>query len=689
MRVHELAKELNVSSKDLIADLKTMGVEAKNHMSALDQNVIEKVYQKFNKSQKAKESNKKQDRIEEGKEDLQKKKKSHDIVSEPEKSPIAEELIKEEQKEEKVKKVVQVTIPITVKDLALILEVPVNQFIAKLIDLGEMLNQNDNIIDQDIILLLGVEFGCEIQFAVKTEETKELIVIEEEPSDPLKMVHRAPVVAFMGHVDHGKTSLLDQIRKTRVAEKEAGGITQHLGSYQVTFKQNKITFLDTPGHEAFTMMRARGAQVTDIVVLVIAADDGIMPQTTEAINHCKAANVPIIVAINKIDKPEVFPERIKRQLAEKDMLCEEWGGQTIICEVSAKTSKGIDHLLEMILLQSEMLELKADPTLKGRGIVIEAKQTTGRGPTANVLVRKGTFKIGDPIVCGSAYGKIKAIISDQGQMLREAGPSTPVILLGLSKVPEIGVEIKSVKSEKLARELSEIKAEELKRGSDYLPKKMTLEDIFEKISNESIKEFRMILKADVRGSMEALESCLNGIKSEKIEIKIIHQAVGDVTENDVMLASASDAVIIGFQVKASVEVKDLAEKEGVNVRLYSIIYEIVEDVKKALEGMLEPLESESVIGHAIIQKVFELSKSGKVAGCMVGDGKILRSARARLMRNGEKLFEGSLQSLKRFKDEVREVREGFECGLRLDGFDEIEEGDSLEFYEIKKTAQKI
>ncbi|MBI1883706.1 MAG: translation initiation factor IF-2 [Chlamydiae bacterium] len=687
MRVHELAKELGVSSKDLIAKLKELGIEAKNHMSALETEAISKVRQAMQPStQKV-----------EGPQKMQSKPVSQEIPREEE-PPKKEEVVSPTQ-EEKVevplatqlqqeKKILELSLPILVKDAALEFGVGVNLLIAKLIDLGERVTLNDFLRDEDIVSLLGSELGFEIQYVQKKEDALEKIS-EPEEEKPKNLVPRPPVVTFMGHVDHGKTSLLDQIRKTKVVDQESGGITQHIGAYQVSLKGGKITFLDTPGHEAFTLMRARGAQATDVVVLVIAADDGIMPQTEEALDHCRAANVPIMVAANKMDKPGVNSEKVKRQLSEKGLLAEDWGGQTIVCEVSAKTAQGIDHLLEMILLQAEIMELKADPDLSGRGIVIESKLTTGRGVTVTILVRQGTFRVGDALVCGTTFGRIKALFDDQGKMLREAGPSTPVEVLGLSEVPEVGIQVKVVKSEKLAREIAEKKKQELKNLEELQPKKVTLEDIFQQISEAKLKELKLILKADVRGSLEALRSSLAGVKSEEVQLHIIHEAVGDISENDVMLASASQAVIVGFHVRLSGKVKDLAKKEGVDLRTYSIIYEIVDDIRKALEGMLEPIQKEVVLGHAIVRQVFELSKSGKVAGCGISDGKASRSAKVRVLRKGEVLCESSIQSLRRFKEEVKEVREGLECGIRVEGFSEMEEGDTLEFFEIQKTAQKL
>lgn len=697
MRVHELAKELGISSKDILADLKIFGVEAKNHMSALDADAVKKIRDKHEKKsspvQKPLEPPPAKSPVKE--EAVKPPVAVTDLkIAEPVAEPAVQKMPEPEFKEagpkaEEAKKILELSLPMGVKDLASRLNIPVNQMILRLMNLGDLKTINDQLTDQDTVALLIAEYGFEAKFVAAPVKESILIVEDEEDKKPLQLSPRAPVVTFMGHVDHGKTSLMDYIRKTKVVEQESGGITQHIGAYQITFKNNKITFLDTPGHEAFTMMRARGAQVTDVVVLVIAADDGMMPQTHEAISHCKAAGVAILVALNKMDKPDVNADMVKRQLADKGMLSEDWGGQTIVCEVSAKTGKGVDHLLEMILLQAEIMELKADGTRRGKGVVIESELTPGRGPTATLLVREGTFHVGDVVLCGAAYGRIKALLDDKGKKLQKAGPAAPVELLGLSQVPEVGVEIRVLKNEKMARQMAEVRMEEIRGHAHPQLKKVTLEDIFQQISTQKMKEFRLILKVDVKGSLEALSSSLAGIPSDKVEIKVIHEGVGDITENDVMLASASGAVVIGFHVKESIAVRDLSKKEGVQIRLYSIIYQLVDDVKKALEGLLEPIASEIVTGHAQVQKVFDLSKSGRVAGCSISDGKAMRSSKVRVLRKTDVLFEGGLQSLKRFKDEVKEVREGFECGIRLNGFEEVEEGDTLEFYEIQHTAQKL
>ncbi len=704
MRVHELAKELGLVSKDILSDLKDLGIEAKNHMSALEADAVKKIREKHSKKSPVVNVDKPVSSSVSPAPVLPKEEKkqvAHAIQSkvevaepvQPVPKPVIEEKVAEvipaqpePIKEEK--KILEICLPISLKDLAFRLSIPVNQLILKFMNAGEIKTINDSLSDKDSISLLCLEYGFEVHFIEAPKEEVSEIMDEEEKDKPLQLTPRAAVVTFMGHVDHGKTSLMDFIRKTKVVEKESGGITQHIGAYQITFKDHKITFLDTPGHEAFTMMRARGAQVTDIVVLVVAADDGMMPQTHEAISHCRAAGVPIIVALNKMDKPNANPETVKRQLSDKGMLPEEWGGQTIVCDVSAKTGKGVDHLLEMILLQAEIMELKADSTRRGKGIVVESKLTPGKGAMATILVKEGIFRVGDAVICGTTCGRIKALLDDHGRKLKEAGPATPVEILGLSHAPEVGVELRSVKDEKFARQLVEKRTEDQKTKGLQL-KKVTLEDIFQQISTQKIKEFRLILKVDVKGSLEALKASLESIPSDKVELKVIHESVGDITENDVMLASASGAVVIGFHVKESMVVKDLAKKEGVQIRLYSIIYQLVDDVKLALEGLLEPIENEVVIGHAHVQKIFDISKSGRVAGCSMVDGKALRSSKVRVLRKGDVLFEGGLQSLKRFKDEVKEVRQGFECGIRLNGFEELEEGDTFEFYEIQKTAQKL
>jgi translation initiation factor IF-2 len=508
-------------------------------------------------------------------------------------------------------------------------------------------------------------------------------VIEKE--EELKV--RGPIITFMGHVDHGKTSLMDAIRKTRVAAGEAGGITQHIGAYTVDYKGTRITFLDTPGHAAFTAMRARGANVTDIVVIVVAADDGLMPQTIEAINHAKAAqHVKIMVAINKIDLPSANIDRVKKQLQERDLSPEDWGGETIVCEVSATKGTGIDHLLEMMALQAEVLELKASPTATPRGTVIEAQVEAGRGPTATVIVQMGTLKIGDPFICGDYAGKVKSLIDDRGKPMKEAGPSTPAKVLGFSGIPHAGDEFLVMESERSAKTLSEERL--LGRRADKLaaPQRATLESLLEAADGK--KHLRIVLKCDAQGSLEALTGALNQIESKKIDLEIIHAGVGPISESDILLASASNAVVIGFNIKVEAMAVNAAKRETVQVKLYSIIYELIDQIKEAMAGLLDPEHRETVIGHAEVKQVFKLSK-GIVAGCLVTDGRIARTARARVLRRRQPVYDGGLSTLRRFQDDVKEVRVGLECGIKLGDFSEYQVGDIIECYLLEAVAQKL
>ncbi len=490
-----------------------------------------------------------------------------------------------------------------------------------------------------------------------------------------------PVICVMGHVDHGKTSLLDAIRKTNVTDREAGGITQHIGAYTVQINGQTITFLDTPGHEAFTAMRMRGANATDIAVLVVAADDGVMPQTVEAINHAKAAGIEIIVAVNKIDKPNANVDRVKQELAEYELIPEEWGGSTVFAPVSAKTGEGINQLLEMILLTAEILELKANPNRQARGLVIEAQLDKGRGPVATVLVQKGTLHVGDFISAGASHGKVRAMIDDKGKRVKEAGPSTPVEILGLSDVPGAGEVFLAHENDKEARNYAEtFIAQNKEKKLEETKSKMSLDDLFNQIQEGNLKELNLIIKADVQGSVEAVKQSLMKLSNEEVVVKCIHGGVGAINESDVTLAATSNAIIIGFNVRPDATAKATAEREGVDIRLYKVIYQAIEDIEAAMKGMLDPVFEEKVIGHAEVRQIFKASAIGNIAGSYVLDGEFKRDCKIRLTRDGEQIYEGSLASLKRFKDDVKEVRAGFECGLVFDGFDQIQEGDIAEAY---------
>ena len=533
-------------------------------------------------------------------------------------------------------------------------------------------------LDYDTASLVCTEFGVELER--KLEKTAEDILTEENFEDAEEdLVERPPVVTIMGHVDHGKTSLLDYIRKSHVTEGEAGGITQHIGAYQVELNGRLITFLDTPGHEAFTAMRARGAQATDIAVLVVAADDGVMPQTIEAINHAKAANVPVIVAINKMDKEGANPDRVKQDLTAYNLLAEEWGGDTIMTPVSAVTGEGVDQLLEMILLVADMQQLRANPNRRAHGIIIEAKLDKGRGPVATVLVQNGTLRIGDTIVAGMAYGRIRAMVNERGERVKAAGPSTPVEVIGFGEVPDAGDELSAV-DERLSRQVVEERREKQRAALIKSSAKVSLDDLFTKISEGEIKDLNLIIKADVQGSVEAVRQSLERLSNSEVRVHTIHGGVGAITENDVMLATTAGAIIIGFNVRPENNARDMALREGVDIRLYRIIYQAIEDVEKAMKGLLAPQYREVILGHAQVRNTFKVSGVGTVAGCYVTDGKVQRNASVRLLRDNVVVFEGNLDSLKRFKDDAREVAAGFECGVGLEKFNDVKEGDVIECF---------
>ena len=588
---------------------------------------------------------------------------------------------------------------IVVKEFAERMGMKPNMVIAELMKMNIFAS-----INAEIDLKIAKEIGEKHGFEVRKEEKKKAPVQpvkskmvqarekEELEDAPDALLPRPPVVTFMGHVDHGKTSLLDKIRNTRVVTGESGGITQHIGAYTVELNDNKITFLDTPGHAAFTAMRARGANLTDVVVLVVAADDGVMPQTIEAIKHAKAAGVCVIIAMNKMDLRSANPDRLKQQLQENDIMVEEWGGSIGCCPVSAETGEGIDGLLERILLESEMLELKANPNKPASGFVVEAQMEPGMGPTASVLVKGGTLKVGDNVICGKYWGRIKALISDQGKKIRVAGPSTAVKILGLTNVPGAGDEFQAMASDRDAKALSEELQQEdrisqLEGG--VAPKKMSLDDLFGAAESDEKKELKVIIKADVQGSVEAIAHSLSGIKSDKVEINILTNDVGNITENDVMLASASDAIILGFHTGKESGANAAAKREGVEIRLYSIIYELIEDVESAMKGLLEPELREQIIGEAEIREVFELSKKSKIAGSMVMSGRITAKASIRIKRGNDILFEGLIGSLKRFQNEAAEVRQGQECGIRPDNFTNFDAGDTIQAYTVEKITQNL
>ncbi|TAN38992.1 MAG: translation initiation factor IF-2 [Verrucomicrobia bacterium] len=659
MRVHELARELGLrSSKDVLDKLLEHGMQLKNHMSPLTEEQEALVRQAFPSGSAAQ------------------------AASQPVAAPE--------------KKTVLVRGPIIVKEFAEQLGLKPNQLIAEMMMMNIFASINERI-DLKIAQQLAEKHGAHLEHEKKQIERKPVTKAAEPAAEPTEdrveeLATRPPIVTFMGHVDHGKTSLLDKIRNAKVAASEDGGITQHIGAYTVTLNDRQITFLDTPGHAAFTQMRARGANMTDIAIIVIAADDGIMPQTREAIQHARAAKVAIMVAINKTDLRGANVDRVKQQLQKEELAPEDWGGTTICCPVSAVTGAGIDHLLEMILLQADMLELKSNPTRRAQGYVIEARLEPGMGPTANILVKRGTLKVGDAITCGPYWGRVKALISDKGIKVRTATPSMAVKVLGLTAVPEPGMEFQVQANDRVARDMSEKAcAEKREQEIAVAPKRLTLDDLMRPAAAQAkdARKLRIILKADVQGSLEAIQNALAGIKSDKVQLDILLTGVGNVSSNDVLLARASEAIIVGFHVSKDDGVNAVAKREGVEIRLYSIIYELLDEVRNAMVGLLEPVVKQTVVGHAEVLQVFEISKKGKIAGCRCTDGRITSRSRARIKRKGEVLFEGALNSLKRFQNDAAEVREGQECGLRLDHFSDFQVGDVIECFEIEKIAQQL
>ena len=578
------------------------------------------------------------------------------------------------------KQPVKVSIPdeINVGELASRMKKTAVEVIKQLIKLGVMASVSD-VIDYDTAALVAMELGCKVEHEVIVTVEGRLIDDREDTADEL--VPRAPVVVVMGHVDHGKTSLLDRIRSANVVAGEAGGITQHIGAYRVMVNGSPVTFLDTPGHEAFTTMRARGAMVTDIAILVVAADDGIMPQTIESINHAKAAGTPIVVAINKMDLPGANPDRVKQDLTKYDLVPEEWGGETIVCPISAKTGEGIDELLENLVLQAEIMELKANPNRAAKGTVVEARLDKGRGPIMTVLVQNGTLHTGDIIIAGTAVGRVRVMTNDRGERITEAGPSVPVEIAGMSDVPSAGDIFNAVADERMARELAEERLEQQKAAASAgSAKKVSLEDLFARIQEGELKDFNIIVKADVQGSAEAVKTSLEKLSNDEVRVRVIHSGVGAITESDVMLASTSNAIIVGFNVRPDNAARDSAERSKVELRMYRVIYDCINDVTDALKGMLSPKFHEVIIGHAEVRQTFKVSKVGTVCGCYVLDGKIQRNCSVRVNRDNIVIFEGELASLRRFKDDVREVASGYECGMQVEKFNDIREGDIIECF---------
>jgi translation initiation factor IF-2 len=701
VRLYDLARRLGIASKDLVKLVQGEGIEVTSHMSSVDSDTADLIMDIFSSSAETKkgmevgvkptptqepEPLKVQEKKVQGKKDATAegvKEKKPEIKPEV-KLEVKPETKKPEKPTPPARPTIEMTEAITVKELAEKMGVPPPQVIKSLIKMGIMANINQ-ILDVDAAVAVADKFG----FNVKSIDLEGEKLFPGEQEDESLLKPRPPVVTIMGHVDHGKTSLLDAIRKSRITATEAGGITQHIGAYKVRLDKGEIVFLDTPGHEAFTAMRARGARVTDIVVLVVAADDGVMPQTIEAIDHAKAAGVPIIVAINKIDKPNADPQRVKNELTKYDLLPEAWGGNTIFVEISAKQRINLDLLLEMILLQAEMMELKANPDRPAKGTILEARLDKGRGPVATVLVQNGTLRVGDPFVCGLYYGKVRAMIDDMGHKIKEAGPSTPVEVLGLTGVPSAGDSFIVVSDERKARQIALSRQEKQREEELSKSAKVSLEDLYRKIQEGDVQELRLVVKADTQGSVEAIKESLEKLSTPRVRLKVIHGAVGAITETDVMLASASNAIILGFNVRPEVKARISAEKEKVDIRLYSVIYDAISDVKKAMEGLLKPTYKEVILGQAEIQEVFSISKVGMVAGCRVLSGKMVRNAEIRLIRNGVVVHQGRIASLKRFKEDVKEVPSGFECGISLENYNDIKRGDIIEAFSYEEVASKL
>lgn len=690
IRIYELAKEIGISTKELMGKLNELDIKVGNHMSSVDTEEAEllKEYIQVEDSDKDNLDEEFVENVEKKKNITSKSKKAKNVDNK-------ENLNTKKAKDNKnlntkeTNNIIEIEDKIQVKELAEKMGVNSTQIITKLIALGVMVSINQEI-DFDTASVIASEFNYELKQFDEIEEQENSISIydsldTEDPKESLQL--RPPVVTVMGHVDHGKTSLLDAIRETHVTQKEAGGITQHIGASAVTINNKKVVFLDTPGHEAFTSMRARGAQITDIAILVVAADDGVMPQTVEAINHAKAANVPIIVAINKTDKSEANPDRVKQELTDHGLIPEDWGGDTIFVPVSALKRIGIDELLEMILLVAEMQELKANPNRKAVGTIIEAKLDKGRGPVATVLVQKGSLHVGDAVVSGAAYGRVRAMLDDKGKRVKKVGPSTPVEILGLSEVPDAGEHLYVVEDDKKAREFAEYRRETIRNEQLKVNQKISLDDLFERIKQGEVKDLNIIIKADVKGSIEAVKQSLEKLSTEEVKVNPIHGGVGAITETDIMLASASNAIVIGFNVRPTNTAMDIANRENVDVRTYRVIYTAIEDIEAAIKGMLAPEYREVVLGRAEVRATFKVPNVGMVAGIYVQQGKILRNAKVRLLRDNIVIHEGSIESLKRFKDDVREILSGYEGGLGIEGYNDVKDGDVIEAYtleEIKK-----
>jgi translation initiation factor IF-2 len=707
VRVYELARTLGMSSKDLIQELKKQGIDLKSHMSSIDEDTAELVLALFKvlPGSTAKEPPRPTMVPVEPLEVPVTAEPSESVGVMPAPPPeapspavdvapappvgvvppmVATPLESAPAGKVSADKRLRLTEAITVKELAEKMDARPADVIKALMKMGVMATINA-VIAIEKATALAQTFGYTVEAVAA--DTWEGLVDEEEAE--AQLVRRAPVVTVMGHVDHGKTSLLDAIRATNVTQSEAGGITQHIGAYAVNTTRGKVVFLDTPGHEAFTAMRARGAQVTDIVVLVVAADDGVMPQTLEAITHARAANVPIVVAINKIDLPNANAERVKQQLAEHGLVPEQWGGETIYVEVSAKRKLNIDALLEMILLQAEILELQANPARRGQGVVIEAKLDKARGPVATLLVHNGTVRGGDAFVVGMHYGRIRALLNDRGEKIQDAGPATPVEVIGLSGVPQAGDLFQVVADEKKARQIATLRQQRQREEHIQRTARVTLEDLYRQIKEGEVKELNVLIKADVQGSVQAVRDTLEKLSTAEVRLRVIQGAVGGITESDVMLASASNAIIIGFNVRPTPKARELAEREVVDIRLYTIIYDLIADVRAALEGLLEPEVIEHIMGRAEVRETFNIPRVGIIAGCYITEGTITRNAECRLLRDNVVVYQGRIASLRRFKEDVHEVSSGYECGIALERFADIKRGDIIEPFVREKVTKKL
>jgi translation initiation factor IF-2 len=739
VRIYEVARRFNVSSEAMVNLLKEMKVPVKNHMSSIDDETIAQVTAKFEAEkeavkQAAEEKKKKLDEAKrkrhakkgdtkpqvkateakadkpapatesqtrQGPRRRRRRRRRRKVDQQAVEQNIRQTMAKMEGRTRRRKRVrhekpevteaepenlVKVTEFVSVAELADLISVPSTQIIATCMDLGLMVTVNQRL-DFDTISLICEEFG----YAAQRQEAFVVSEPEDVEESDADLTPRPPVITVMGHVDHGKTSLLDHIRKANVIAGESGGITQHIGAYEVALSDGRrVTFIDTPGHEAFTAMRARGAQTTDIVILVVAADDSVMPQTIEAIDHARAAGVPIVVAINKIDLPEAQIDKVKQELTNHGVIIEEFGGDVLATEVSAKTGQGIEELLERVLLQAELLDLKANADRTARGVVIEAELDRGMGPLATILVTTGTLKLGDSFICGLFDGKVRALLDERGKNMTEAGPSTPIRVLGISGVPEAGDSFAVLDGDRQTRDIAQ-KRQRLQREQGFRRTKepTTLEELYEQVQAGRIERLNVILKGDVGGSVEALADELTKLSTEEVQVSVIHRGVGAISENDVVLAAASNAIIIGFHVRPDARARAAAEREGVDIRLYRVIYEVAEDIRKAMEGLLAPEEREVVLGSAEVRKTFKVGRLGTIAGCQVADGVIPRTARVRVVRDGVEVYEGAIASLKRFKDDVREVREGFECGINIEGFNDVKVGDVIEAYKIEEVQRTL